>query len=351
MKISKSLTVLALMSMLLMMPAGCVWSAPSADGIDYDAYHHLTSLSASIGSSYYPIACKMAEMFPRYDKNLYATAQASGGGAENIKLVSAGDAEIGMANQINFALAAKGLQAFKGDPISNLRLLLVYAGPKHVSTDAVQFAVPANSDIHSIYDFKGKNVSIGPAGSSCNNYVSMLLESAGVNQSDFRTIQYLNYDEQLSAMSDGLIDVASYYSGTPTAGLEQLAATVDIRLIPVDEEVAKKATADWGFATFTITPQIYRFLKEDVLCVQVAKHSVFVNQDMDVSLAYRITKNILDSAETELWDVNSYSYGLTKDNLNYGWSSIPVHPGAIRYYEDNGIAIPDGCYPPEYPKK
>jgi TRAP transporter TAXI family solute receptor len=256
---------------------------------------------------------------------------------------------VGMANQINFALAAKAMQAFT-EPISNLRLLFVMDGAEHVSTDGVQFAVPADSDIYTVYDFVGHNVSIGPAGSSCNNYVNLILESAGVSTDDFKTVTYLNYDEQQSAMSDGLIDVASYYSGTPTAGVDQLAATVDIRLIPIDQELADKCAADWGFTTITLTPDTYSFLTEDVLCIQCAKHSVFVNEAMDDDLAYRITKICLDNCEAELWETDTYMYGVDLDNLSYGWSSIPVHPGAIRYYEEKGIEIPEGCYPEGYQK-
>ena len=344
MKTSKILTLVLVITMVLL-SASCGSAAPD---LDLEKYYNITILTAATTGSYYPIGIKMAEMLPRYDKNIYATSQASGGGAENIKLISAGEAELGMANQINFSLAAKGLQAFTGNPISNLRLLLAMAGPNHVSTDAVQFAVPANSNIYTIYDFAGRNVSIGPAGSSCNNYVSMLFESAGIDTKTFRTLQYLNYDEQLTAMSDGLIDVASYYSGTPTAGVDQLGNTVDVRMIPISEEILKKATADWGFVGINLKAGLYSFMKEDVLCLQVAKHSVFVNEDMEDGLAYRLTKVILDNAEKELWDVDSYFYGVTKDNLNYGWSSIYVHPGAIRYYEENGIKIPEGCYPPEY---
>ncbi|MPN55124.1 hypothetical protein SDC9_202803 [bioreactor metagenome] len=174
-----------------------------------------------------------------------------------------------------------------------------------------------------------------------------MIQSAGMSYNDF-TVQYLSNEEQATAMQDGNIDVASYYSAVPTGGVEQLAAENDIRLISLDEELINKCISDWGFKKHVIEAGSYSWQTEDVDSIVADFHAIFVNQDMDADLAYRITKTCMDHIQ-ELWNSNP---GMDKvDNTCLdGWTTPALHPGAIRYYEEIGAKIPEGAYPPEYKK-
>jgi hypothetical protein len=330
---------------LLLLVIGCSSSGASEDQNDAsDDYYNLAIGTASATGTYYPIGAAMSELIPRYDSNLFVTAQVSGGSIENIKTVSNGDIDIGIANQMHFKLAERGEEPFERQ-IDNCRTLIVLHGKEYVMKHALQFAVKADSDIYSVKDFVGRKVSVGPAGSGCEVYVNMVLKSAGISYNDFN-VQYLSYEEQATAMQDGNIEVASYYSAMPTGGVEQLAADNDIRLIELEDELIGKCIEEWGFRKRTIEAGTYSWMDETINGVVADYHVIFVNKDMDEDLAYRLTKICMDNVE-ELWDSNPAMNYVDITGVVTGYTTPNLHPGAIRYYEEMGIDLLEESYPPE----
>jgi TRAP-type uncharacterized transport system substrate-binding protein len=98
-----------------------------------------------------------------------------------------------------------------------------------------------------------------------------------------------------------------------------------------------------------LSADTYSFMDKENVTIVADYHCIFVNQDMDEDLAYRLTKLILDNVE-ELWASNGAMDKVTAEGLTSGWSRPYLHPGAIRYFEEKGIEIPEGAYPPEYKK-
>jgi len=63
------------------------------------------------------------------------------------------------------------------------------------------------------------------------------------------------------------------------------------------------------------------------------------NQSMPESLAYEIVKLVMENHDRMMQIHSSASETLPENALNN--SFLPFHPGAVRYYEEKGIAIPD----------
>jgi len=286
----------------------------------------------------------MAKTLQDHDKSIQAVAQTTGGSIENIKLVSSGELTVGIANQMHFALAAKGESPFT-KPIDNLRSLFPLAGENYEMKHAWQAVVLANSPIKSIADFKGKRVGVGPAGSGTEVYTKQILQSAGITYDDIDE-RFLSYEEQAAAMEDGTLDVATFYSAVPTGGVEELAATKPIRLISVEEDVINKAVADWGFMKRTIPASSYEWQTEPVQTVVANYHVIFVNKDMDVDLAYRLTKTLMDNIK-EIWSSNPAADKVDAKGVETGLTAPALHPGALKYFREIGIKVPDSVIPPE----
>ncbi|MGE5543075.1 MAG: TAXI family TRAP transporter solute-binding subunit, partial [Bacillota bacterium] len=314
--------------------------APSGEGKPQDKAAPRVSISigtANATGTYYPIGAAMAKTLQDHDRAIQAVAQTTGGSIENIKLVSSGEVNVGIANQMHFALAAKGVEPFT-KPIDNLRTLFPLAGENYVMKHAWQAAVPVKSPIKSIADFKGKRIGVGPAGSGTEVYTKQVLQSAGVTYNDIDE-RFLSYEEQATAMADGTLDVATFYSAVPTGGVEELAATKPIRLISVEESVINKAVADWGFMKRTIPADSYKWQTEPVHTVVANFHVIFVNKDMDADLAYRLTKTTMDNIK-EIWSSNPGADKVDAKGVEVGLTAPPLHPGALKYFKEIGIKIP-----------
>ncbi|MGE5485544.1 MAG: TAXI family TRAP transporter solute-binding subunit [Ignavibacteriales bacterium] len=307
------------------------------------------NVSISIGTAnatgtYYPIGAAMAKTLQDHDKAIQAVAQTTGGSIENIKLVSSGEVNIGIANQMHFALAAKGVSPFT-KPIDNLRSLFPLAGENYVMKHAWQAAVPKDSPIKSIADFRGRRIGVGPAGSGTEVYTKQILESAGITYNDIDE-RFLSYEEQATAMADGTLDVATFYSAVPTGGVEELAATKPIRLVSIEEDVINKSISDWGFMKRTVPANSYKWQTEPVQTVVANYHVIFVNKDMDIDLAYRLTKTVMDNIK-EIWSSNPGADKVDAKGVEMGLTAPPLHPGALKYFKEIGMKVPDSVIPPE----
>ena len=65
---------------------------------------------------------------------------------------------------------------------------------------------------------------------------------------------------------------------------------------------------------------------------------------MSDDLAYALTKILVENAETLSQDVAGYR-GLTyADMVDTAAMVVPMHPGAIKYFQDIGVLDADGNY-------
>ena len=66
---------------------------------------------------------------------------------------------------------------------------------------------------------------------------------------------------------------------------------------------------------------------------------VSVNKDMDEQTAYDLTKAMFENLD----DAHAVSAGLAPLTLENAFVSLraPLHKGALRYYEEVGVDVPD----------
>jgi TRAP transporter TAXI family solute receptor len=232
--------------------------------------------------------------------------------------------------------AYTGTDNFEDRQIKNIRALA------SVYPNAVQLVTLAESDIKSIVDLKGKRVSVGAPGSGTELNVRALLEANGISYGDFEP-QRLNFNETADAIRDGDIDAGFWSVGPPTSSILNLAATRDIRLISLsDEEVANARNEVAVFSPYELAAGMYDGMEEAVQTIGIPNVLV-VNADMDEELAYKLTRLLFENTD-ELIAVhpaaNDTTVKFTMDS-----TPVPLHPGALRYFEEVGAVIPDRLRP------
>lgn len=296
----------------------------------------LSIATGGTGGVYYPIGGGFAEMINNHIDGAQATAEVTGASVENMGLIMRGDADMALALADTVYQAYTGTGDFEGRQIENTRALA------SVYPNAVQLVTLAESDIESIADLAGKRVSVGAPGSGTELNARALLEANGVSYEDF-TPQRLNFNETADAIRDGDIDAGFWSVGPPTSSILNLAATRDIRLIGLsDEEIANAQEAEAVFAPYELAAGMYDGMDEAVQTIGIPNVLV-VNSDMDEELAYQLTQLLFENTD-ELIAVHPAANDTTIE-FTMDSTPVPLHPGAIRYFEEVGAEIPDRLRP------
>jgi TRAP transporter TAXI family solute receptor len=202
--------------------------------------------------------------------------------------------------------------------------------------ETIQFVVTADSDIMSLADMAGKNVAVGAPGSGTAVACEQILSAAGVWDSIVRFD--LNFAESASALRLGEVDVGFLVAGYPTAAIEELAVTEDVRLVDVPDNVLE-TLFDEGFVFYTrqtVPAGVYRMSQgADTVAVQAM---LCVRQDLPDEVAYDMTKILFEEVD-QLRTVHTKANDITLETALSGMS-VTLHPGAIEYYQEVGLSCP-----------
>ena len=288
-----------------------------------------TFLSIATGGTsgtYYPLGGDLANLFNTVIPDVNASAQATGGSADNLRLIDGEEAELGtVQNDVSY-FAYTGTDSFEGEQITSFSVIsALYA-------EYVQIVVRADSDIQSIADFKGKSISIGAAGSGVYTNALHVLEAAGLTLDDIDA-QYLSFSESADGLKNKQIDAAFVCAGIPNAAVTELSSTVGVRLISLsDEEVAALIAAHPTYTNLKLPADTYG-LSEDANCIAITALLVCSN-NLDEELVYNMTKAMF---EQEGILTHAKAAEITLENAFNGVGELPLHPGAARYYSEVGV--------------
>jgi len=300
------------------------------------AQQQISIATGGTGGVYYPYGGGLAELINRHIDGYAAVAEVTGASVENMGLIFRGDSDLALVLADTVYQAYTGTGRFEGRQIEKTRAL------GSIYPNAVQIVTLAGSGVGSLQDLKGKRVSVGAPGSGTEVNANAILEANGINYNNI-TVQRLNFNETADALRDGDIDVGFWSVGPPTSSILNLAATRDIALVALsDEEIAKAQELEPVFAPYTLRAGLYDKVDTAVPTISIPNVLV-VNADMSDELAYEITK-VLFEKTAELIAIHPAANDTTVD-FSLTSTPVPLHPGAIRYYEEVGATVPDRLKP------
>ena len=292
----------------------------------------LSIATGGTGGVYYPYGGGLAEVINRYVEGYSAVAEATGASEENVALVFQGDSDIAFALADTVFQAYSGTGAFEGREIASLRALA------SIYPNAVHIVTLGNTDITSLADLRGKRVSLGAPGSGTTISAEALLGANGISLDELQ-VQRLDFNETAAALRDGQIDAGFLSVGPPTSSILDLAATRDVVLVPLTEaEIEAAQAVDPAYAPYTMRAGTYPGQDEDVLALSTP-NVLIVNEDMDEELAYSVVKALYEHVD-ELVAIHPAANDTTVE-FSLDSTPIPLHPGALRYYQEVGAEVPE----------
>ena len=248
-------------------------------------------------------------------------------------MIQAGKADLAIIMADTGYDALKGLERFESSgPVPVRTVAVIYSNYMH-------FVTLEGTGIKSLTDFKGKRVSTGSPGSGTEVMGVRVLESYGINAEKDLKRDRLGVGESAGALKDRKIDAFGWTGGLPTAAVMDLAATpgIKIRILNCAEHL-DKLTQKYGpiYFKLPIPKTTYTQMDADVQVACVA-NLLICNEKMDATLVYNILKALFDH-KPELVAVHQEAKNLTLATATLG-SPLPLHPGAIKYFQEKGIQI------------
>lgn len=285
------------------------------------------------GGTYYPLGGMLAQLISNTaelpDTKLSATAETGNASVANTKLLARGEIESAFAAADILDAAYRGVGQFEDGKVENIRAI----GALYPET--VQLVVRADSGIEKFEDLAGKSVSSGSPGSGQWQLLGDLLEAHGLKREDVSE-DFSSFSQSVEKIKDGNLDASLITAGTPTASVTELANGHDIRVVPLNGPAIAKLQEKQPYYVNAILPAgSYKGVDADVETLAV--RAIWATHDqVSDDIIYAVTKALYENTET-LGKVHPKGKEISAETALQS-VSIPVHPGAAKYYAEIGVS-------------
>ncbi len=249
---------------------------------------------------------------------------ASGGSVLNTRRLASGEAQLTMSYSTHLWECWNGKGIMQGRPSDSPRIMFEIYKSDHY------FVTLANSGIKSLKDLQGKRVVIGSPGSGSSDNSRFTFNTLGIKVIESE----LAFGEAATALAEGKVDALGM-SGSPAAGIVELAATRDIYIIPfTDEELDKIVSAGPFFSKGVMPANTYQGQTKDVPVFMFTVYQV-ASKDVPADAVYEMMKVCFSPEGKEyLAAVHPNWKSMGDDPALVKALGIPYHPGAERFWNE-----------------
>lgn len=202
-----------------------------------------------------------------------------------------------------------------------------------------------DSGLRTLRDMHGKRVGSGPPGGTIGTAGPRIFSLLGITP----LLEHGGIGELVAMQGRGQLDANGIAAGIPVPSFrdyEEAKGPENVVFIGVEGEERELIKTTWPYFTDAVIPAgTYRALKNDLQTFGVWNVAI-ASKFLDDQMAYELVKAVMENNEYMAAQHTAAKETLVQ-NLNNIYI-IPLHPGAIRYYKEQGIEIPEHLLPPEY---
>ena len=164
---------------------------------------------------------------------------------------------------------------------------------------AVHLVVPADSAIGSLADLRGKRVSLGEAGLGHGGGRRGAPRRGRVSAKATSRRKYLRPGPAGAELKAGTVDAMFLVGGYPVPAIRELAASMPIRLVPIEGDIVEALHKDFSFYYPTEIPA-GSYPGVDTATTSLGFSALWlVNAEIDPDLVYAITKSLWNPATAQ----------------------------------------------------
>lgn len=297
--------------------------------------------TASPGGNWYLSGAALAPKLEAVLPGVKVTSTTGGSVSNTVKVNSGKELQLGLSIANVQYQGYKGLPPFFKEPLKNIRLIGI------IETMIWQMVVPRKSNIYTVYDLKDKRINPGKIGWGDRVIASNVLKAHGLTfdmiKANGGMVHSLGFNDAAAMMQDGHLDCEMTY-GAIMPFLLNLDTRPGLRWLPFGGPEREKFLSEelsMGWFKAVLKKGTYDGVKEDTEGVGVHT-TVIANKDLPDDMVYKITKTIFESGFQKDIFAAAEAKGFPKAcdlNAVKLAATIPVHPGAMKYFKEKGIII------------
>jgi hypothetical protein len=294
-----------------------------------------STASTTGGFTYFVNAAKVLnEKIPEIN----VTVRSTGGGVHNTRLLEKGEIDFGAIDTSGAWEAIQGKGSFEGKPFPDLRLLYVSA------TNPFQFVVSEKSGVKDIYGLEGRTFCPGMLGGATERTGMEVFRILGVRP----RIRHMSMADGLEAIKNEQV-LGMVIAIVPNSAILDLTSVMKVRIISFsDEDLTKIVTNSAGMTKVAVAAGAYPGVGEFKTIAN--EWSDYVRKDFSADLAYKIVKALWEG-RAGIKTLNSQFLADRFPEVTLGVKVGYLHPGAIKFYRELGLAVPKQLVPPEMGEK
>lgn len=284
-------------------------------------------LTGGTSGVYYPLGVALSEIYAEHIEGARTQVQATKASVENLNLLQQGKGELAFALGDSVKSGWDGLEeaGFPG-PLTELRAIAA------IYPNYVQIVASAESGIETLEDLKGKSISVGAPASGTELNARAIFAAAGMSYEDMGKVEYLPYAESAELIKNRQLDATLQSSGLGVAFIQDLAATMDINIVAIPAEVVESIGAP--YVASVIPAGTYDGQEQDVPTAAIGNILV-THAGVSDETAYQMTKLMFENLD-RMVAAHAAAKDIDPAKALTGLS-IPLHPGAERYYREAGL--------------
>ncbi len=285
--------------------------------------------TASQGGTYFVYGSGWANLVSE-ELGVGGGGEVTGGPVQNAALVQSGELEMSMVTMGPAQDALDGKSELAPGLVHD-KLRAIFPMYK----TAFHMVALGGSNIEGVESIpEGASVGVGPAGGTPGTYWPRFFETLGKSIEP----QYGGASDLAGQLQDGLIDVFAFAAGLPFPAFSQLEAQTDVTFFAFTEDEVARLTQEHPVSAFTIPAGVYNGMDEDENSVAMWNFAV-ASADLPESFVYEVVKTVMGNHE-RMMEIHQAAAETVPENFDKN-TFLPWHPGAVRWFEENGYDIPD----------
>jgi uncharacterized protein len=297
--------------------------------------------TAGIGGIDYPVGVGIATIASLKLKQKYKllfSAITSAGSCENINMLHKGEINFAILQGLCGSMAWQGKGKHKDEPKKDLRsITMLWQNVEHFTVLSKYIQTGNIRDLEALY---GKGFSIGGRNSAARVSARIIFEALGIDQNKMQ-LHYLDPSSALTALQQGNIKGMNTPGGIPSSIVCNACGSLgaeNFQILEFTKEDLKKVNKNYPiWSEYIIKRGTYPKQKKDI-CTIAQPNFLVVTKDTPKETVYLLTKTIYDNLSF-LHDVHDITNAISLEKAVDGLP-MPLHPGAVQFYNEKGINIP-----------
>jgi len=299
----------------------------------------VTIAGSNLGSAHYVYAAAWGKILTDHLK-VSTQVEVTGGSAVNVQLVHSKQTDIAPVTMGPAYEGYTGTGWAKGKKYDEVRNML----PMYPSY--FQWWVLSKYPIKSIHDLNGQDIALSGAGSPPDIYCRRMFELFNIKP---RRIINGGFGDANNMLRDGMLHASAAIAGAPHPSAVEMQSTHEIRILGLSKADAEKfVPKNPGLSIDVIPAGTYKGQDKPIETISLWT-AMITHKDKPEDFIYAVLKATFENKEALLTAFKG-AKDTIPENITKTYNAIPLHVGAVKFYKERGIPIPDSELPPEYKK-